>query len=134
MITLEYEDVVELLGYIKGDRVPLEILGYKHSPEGMANWLEEQPNIVPLLVLTITKDLEEYGIFPSAFRVSNHEAYVVYIEKLGSTYVLIDIDKPSNCVKELFQKPEDAARALIVRRLDGAWIRSGHSAGVSGQR
>jgi hypothetical protein len=64
MATLGYRDVLELLGYVAGDRHPLEILGYGYSTRGVQRFRAERPNFLPQVCQLIEASLAEAGSFP----------------------------------------------------------------------
>jgi hypothetical protein len=64
MVSLRYQDVLELLGCAKSDRHPLEILGYDYSTRGARRFRAEQPDFVPQVCQLIQMSLDETGSFP----------------------------------------------------------------------
>jgi hypothetical protein len=64
MVTLTYQDVLELLGYAASDRRLLEILGYACSTRGVRQFRQERPDFIPQLCQIIQASLEETGQFP----------------------------------------------------------------------
>jgi hypothetical protein len=64
MVTLTYQDVLELLRYAASDRHPLEILGYDCSTRGARQFRQDRPDFVPQVCKLIQTSLEEAGSFP----------------------------------------------------------------------
>jgi len=64
MVTLSYQDVLELLRYAASDRHPLEILGYDCSTGGARQFRRDRPDYVPQVSKLIQSSLEESGSFP----------------------------------------------------------------------
>ena len=120
-MNIKYEDVLEILGYTASKRRVLEIIGYEFSPAGMEQYRQERPNIVPILIDTIKKDIENVGIFPRAFFKAKPEAYCAYIEKSDLGFTLVEIDKPDGLSRSLFNTVDKAAQALIRISVDACW-------------
>jgi hypothetical protein len=64
VVTLTYQDILELLLYADSDRHPLEILGYDCSTRGARQFRQDRPDFVPQVCQLIQTSLEEAGSFP----------------------------------------------------------------------
>ena len=118
---LPYDDILELLGYVHGERPVLEILGYEYSDAGMERYLQERPNIVPVVTAAIGNDLRIAGVFPRQF-AGTHPPIGQYLFVEDGCYILRDIDKPSVWVEERYGTARDGALALIRKRMDSSWL------------
>jgi len=64
MVTLTYQDVLELFRYVASDRHTLEILGHDCSTRGARQFRQDRPDYVPQVCRLIQTSLEESGSFP----------------------------------------------------------------------
>ena len=118
---LSYDDALVMLGYTHIDEHPLEFLGYEYSTRGREQFGEERPDIEPVLRDAIYHDIQHGGVFPSQYRVRPPQCGV-FIEQRGDKYVLIDRDKPPVETRWIYQSLDTAARALIRKCCDHAYL------------
>jgi hypothetical protein len=64
MVTLSYQDVLELLHYSETNRHPLEIFGFACSTRGARQFRQDRPDFVPQICQVIQASMEEAGSFP----------------------------------------------------------------------
>jgi len=121
-VEFDHTSVLEILGYAPTKRRPIEILGYEHSPEGVARWLRERPPAGKALVSVIVEDLEKHGVFPPNIDTRNPPAPTTFAEKRASVYSVVEIEKPSLVFRSFFRNAEEAAEWLIGCRLDRTWV------------
>jgi hypothetical protein len=121
MNRLSYKDVLEILGYRPAKRHVLEILGYENSKEGRQKFQTDHVDLEVMLSSAISKDVNLLGIFPRKFLLQKPEVGT-YLKKSGQAFVVVEMDKPSVWTQWSYSSLESAARALIRKLCDSAYL------------
>jgi hypothetical protein len=119
-MNLSSDDMLVLLGYKESCRHVLEILGFEYSSKGRQLYSQKSPSIGLQLIECILGNLKINGFFPSEYEDSHPDSYCAFIEN-GNC--LVEIDKPDLVTRSWYNTPEMAAHALILKRVDSAWVK-----------
>jgi len=123
MKRLSYQDALKILGYRPSERHVLELLGYEYSERGRQQFKRDAIDIEPHLLSAIARDISIFGVFPRRYLLRKPDVGTC-IERNGSSFTLIEKDKPSVWTRWAYPSLESAARTLIRKRCDSAFLTS----------
>jgi hypothetical protein len=126
MVTLTYQDVLELLRYAASNRHPLEILGYNCSTRGARQFRNDRPDFLPQVCQLIRSSLEETGTFPRELSdaVRRDGTYLERgVEDVISLHCTVETGVSQTArVRSEFPSSRDAIIELVRRLSDPAYL------------